>query len=130
MKYTEEEILAHACARVRSADRQKRKGLILGFMGISLILLFILLINQINDVSHKIGANLLLDADFIRGIGVGILIVMYVGIAIMAILPMLPGFGGPEVEVCRLLVRLREEKAGGRVVPNSSAEASSTTLGF
>ena len=60
--------------------------------------------------SNKIGTNLSLDVRFLDGVVIGIMTLMYLGMAVLAILPMLAGFGRREIGVCRLLTRLRDRK--------------------
>jgi len=112
MKYTDEEIIAYARSRIQFIDQQKGKRLVLGFMGIGVIAMFILLIQMIKEKSEKSGANVLLDDRFLAGIAIGILILMSVGFGALAVVRMFDGCYGKEIEAYRLLVRLKDERSG------------------
>jgi hypothetical protein len=112
MNYSEEEILAYARSRIRFIDQQKGKRLILGFSGIGLIVVFISVIQMINEKSEKIGTDLWLDEKFLAGIAMGILTILLFGVAALAVVRMFGCLYGQEIAVCRLLVRLKDERSG------------------
>jgi hypothetical protein len=112
MKYTEEEIVAYARSRIRSCDQQTGKRLVLGIMGIGVIVMFLCLIQLINEKSEKIGSDWLLDQRFIEGIGMGIFIILSFGCAALPAVRMFACSYGKETEAFRLLVKLKEEKSG------------------
>jgi hypothetical protein len=112
MKYTEEEILAYARSRIRFIDQQKGKRSVLGFMGICVIVIFLCLIQMIKEKSEKTGADLLLDERFLEGIAMGILIILTLGFASVAVVRMFAGLYGKEIEACRLLVKLKDGSSG------------------
>jgi len=111
MKYTEDEILTYARKRIRNIDQQKGKRLILGFMGTSVIGIFIYLVQIIQEKSKKVGTDLLMDEKFILGIAMGIMIFIFLGVAAFAFVQMFTSLYGRENEVYRLLVRLKDEKS-------------------
>jgi hypothetical protein len=112
MKYSEEEILAYARSRIRFIDQQKGKRSILGFLGLGVIVMFITLIRMINEKSEKIGTDLLLDEKFLMGIAMGIMIFIFLGIAALGVVRMFGELYGKEIETCRLLVMLKDERNG------------------
>jgi hypothetical protein len=112
MKYTEEEIMAYARSQVRFNERQKGKSFILGFMGISVIVMAIALTKMLQKKSDTLGDNLLSDERFITGIGMGILFCLTVGVATLCLVGTFSRFYGKEIQVYKLLVKLKDERNG------------------
>lgn len=86
--------------------------MVLGFMGICVIVIFISLVQMIKEKSEKSGTELLLDQRFLEGIAMGILIIFFLGVAALAFVRMFAGLYGKEIEVYRLLVRLKDNRSG------------------
>jgi len=119
MKYTDEEIFAHARSQIRFMDQQKGKRSVLGFMGIGVIVIFVCLIQMIKEQSEKTGTELLLDEKFLSGIAMGILVILGLGISSLAVVRMFSFFYGKEIEVYRLLLRLKDESSSFTPTPQS-----------
>jgi len=112
MKYTEEEIVEYARSRVHCVDQQKGKRMVLGFMGLGVIAMFLCLVVMIKQKSAETGADVLLDQRFIEGMALGILIILVLGVAALAVVRMSGNFYGKEIEAYRLLLQLKDEKRG------------------
>jgi len=119
MKYIDEEIFAHARSQIRFMDQQKGKRSVLGFMGIGVIVIFVCLIQMIKEQSEKTGTELLLDEKFLSGIAMGILVILGLGISSLAVVRMFSFFYGKEIEVYRLLLRLKDESSSFTPKPQS-----------
>ena len=111
MKYTDEEILAHARAHTSHMDQQKGMPLVLGFMGMCGIAAVILFVTMLVDKSEKVD-GLFRGASFVSGVALGILATITVGISVLGFLRMFNMFYGKDIEVYRLLVRLDDKNNG------------------
>jgi hypothetical protein len=112
MKYSEDEIVAFARSHIRFVEQQKGKRLVLGFMGAGFLVLVMLLGILVEKASETMEANLFLDVKFIMGTAMGFMLFFVVGLAGLAVVRMFSGFYGKDIEVYRLLVRLKDGTSG------------------
>jgi hypothetical protein len=73
---------------------------------------FVAVIQMIQTKSEKVGANLILNENFLAGVAMGILIVLTLVFGVLAFVRMFSSFYGKEIEVYLLLVKLNNGRHG------------------